>query len=89
MRLGTEAVGQKLGKRNCFIGNIIYKVDDKVIGAELPHYLTANTAGREGTGDDAILTAAHGDGDEIHFCRASLGVLGERYFDEYEKIINK
>ena len=27
-----------------------------------------------------------GDGDNIHFCRASLEILGKRYFDEYKKI---
>ena len=65
MCLGTETVGQKLGKRNCFIGNVVYKVDDKVIGAEFPHYLTANTAGGERSGDDAILAAAYGDGGKF------------------------
>ena len=27
-----------------------------------------------------------GDGDNIHFCRASLEILGKRYFDEFNKI---
>ena len=27
-----------------------------------------------------------GDGDIIHFCRASLEILGERYFNEFKKI---
>ena len=30
-----------------------------------------------------------GNGDDIHFCRESLHILGRRYFQSYLKIINK
>lgn len=30
----------------------------------------------------------NGDGDDIHFCRESLHILGRRYFQSYLKIIN-
>lgn len=29
----------------------------------------------------------HGDGDDIHFCRESLHILGKRYFEAYRKQI--
>ncbi len=29
------------------------------------------------------------NGDDIHFCRESLHILGRRYFDEYKRIIGK
>ena len=29
------------------------------------------------------------NGDDIHFCRESLHVLGHRYFDAYLKILNR
>ena len=29
------------------------------------------------------------NGDDIHFCRESLHILGRRYFAEYNRIIGK
>jgi hypothetical protein len=55
----------------------------KKVGSELGEF------GFVETDDLKSNNQMNGDGDDIHFCRASLGVLGERYFDEYEKIINK
>ncbi|MBO7304103.1 MAG: hypothetical protein J6V09_02650 [Clostridia bacterium] len=31
----------------------------------------------------------HGDGDDIHFCRESLNILGRRYFEAYKNLLNK
>lgn len=31
----------------------------------------------------------HGNGDDIHFCRESLHILGRRYFAEYQRIIGQ
>ena len=31
----------------------------------------------------------NGNGDIYHFARASLFVLGERYFEEYKRLLNK
>ena len=31
----------------------------------------------------------HGNGDDIHFCRESLNILGKRYFEAYRSIINR
>ena len=41
------------------------KVDDKIIIAEFPHHLAADTAGREWAGDDAVLAAADSQGGKV------------------------
>ena len=63
-RLETE--GQKLGKGGGFktaVGtdHIYYKI----ISAELSLHLPANAAGRECTGDVAVLAAADSDGGKV------------------------
>lgn len=30
-----------------------------------------------------------GDGDEVHFCRQSIDILGERYYEKFKEIINE
>ncbi len=39
------------------------------------------------TGDLLSNDQKHGNGDDIHFCRESLHILGRRYFAEYKRII--
>ena len=39
-----------------------HQIDRKIILAEFPHYLPADTAGGESTGNDAVFAAADGDG---------------------------
>ena len=58
-------------------------VDEKIILAELPHDLAADAAGREGTGDHAILATANGDGGEMTMAvvnclenRSAFGAVG-------------
>ena len=61
-----EAVGQQLGQGDGLDGAVFsYQVDDKIVPAEFPHHLAADAAGREGAGDDAVLSAADGYGGEV------------------------
>lgn len=41
------------------------------------------------TGDLLSNDQKHQNGDDIHFCRESLHILGRRYFAEYKRIIGK
>lgn len=59
-------MGQKFCQRHHF--NTVFDTDDideKVICAKFPHYLTAYTAGRKRTGNLSILAAADCDCLEI------------------------
>ena len=79
----SEAVGQKLGQCDRLKALVVYQIDAEIVSAELPHDLTADAAGWEGTGDDAALSAADGDGgkvpvsviDGLEKCRP-LGIVG-------------
>ena len=79
----SEAVGQKLGQCDRLKALVVYQIDAEIVSAELPHDLTADAAGWEGTGDDAALSAADGDGgkvpvsviDGLEKCRP-LGAVG-------------
>ena len=44
---------------------LVHQVENKVIVAEFPHHLAAHTAGRKLPFDDAVLTAADGDGLKV------------------------
>ena len=65
MRPGGKTVGQQLRKGHGLEAGVMDQVDYKVIGAEFPHHLAADAAGREGAGDDSVLAAADGDGGKI------------------------
>ena len=66
MFLRGEAKRKQLGQGTGLIGVIyIHHVDQKIVLAELPHHLPADAAGREHTGNDAVLTAADSDGHEV------------------------
>ena len=43
----------------------IHDINDEIIFAEFPHHLTADTAGRERTGNDTVLAAADRNGSKI------------------------
>ena len=43
----------------------IHHIDDKIVLTELPHYLTADTAGRETAGDHTVVAAADSNGGKI------------------------
>ena len=63
MRACPEAVGQKLGKSTGLVSVIlICHINEKILITELRHYLPTDTAGREHSGDNAILAAADCDG---------------------------
>ena len=65
MFLSGEAEGQDLGQGVGFAALRRNHVDEKIVAAEFPHHLTAHAAGRERPGDDAVLSAAHGDGGKV------------------------
>ena len=61
--------GETIGKNFCqcagLIAFLIYHIDEKIILAEFPHHLAADTAGRETAGDDAVLTTADSNGNKV------------------------
>ena len=62
----AEAEGQDVLQGVAFVAVTgACHVDHEVIPAEFPHYLAADTAGREEPGNDTVLAAADGDGGEI------------------------
>ena len=65
MLLGAEAVGQKIGKGQSIVPVGPHQIHGKVILAELPHHLPADTAGRESAGEMAVFAAADGNGGKI------------------------
>ena len=62
---GGEPKGQQLRQCHGFIPFVVHQMNEKIVPAELPHDLTADPAGWEGPGDDAILAAADGDGGKV------------------------
>ena len=68
MGLGGEAVGEQIGEGDRLDASVFsYQVDEKIILAEFPHYLTAHAAGREKACENAILSAADGNCLELPF----------------------
>ena len=65
MFLRREAERQDLGQGVGFAALRRDHVNEKIVAAEFPHHLTAHAAGRERPGDDAVLSAAHGDGGKV------------------------
>ena len=65
MFLRREAERQDLGQGVGFAALRRDHVNEKIVAAEFPHHLTAHAAGRERPGDDAVLSAAHGDGSKV------------------------
>ena len=63
LRIETE--GQDLGQCSGFKSVRVHHVNQKIVIAEFPHDLTADTAGREAACDHTILAAADGDGHKI------------------------
>ena len=61
----AETIGQKLPECHSLISFVVHQIDKEIVVAEFPHDLAADPAGREGPGNDAILSAADGDGSEI------------------------
>ena len=65
MFLRREAERQDLSQGVGFAALRRDHVNEKIVAAEFPHHLTAHAAGRERPGDDAVLSAAHGDGGKV------------------------
>ena len=65
MLFGTEAERKDFRQCPCFVTVRVNHIDDKIVLAEFPHDLTANTTGRKSAGNDAILAAADRNGHEI------------------------
>ena len=59
----------------------VYKATQKTLSAYNSAYLE--------TSDLPSNNQAFGNGDTIHFCHESLRILGERYFDAYQKLLIK
>ena len=63
MGFGVKAVGKDLGKGNGFITvSVSDQINHKIIFTEFPHYLSANAARRELTGDLTVFSTANGNG---------------------------
>ena len=61
----AETIGQKLLECHSLISFVVHQIDKEIVVAEFPHDLAADPAGREGPGDNAVLSAADGDGSKI------------------------
>ena len=61
----AKAKGQQLCHSGFLITGGRNHVDFEIVTTEFPHHLPAYAAGRKLAGDDAILTAADGDGNKI------------------------
>ena len=66
MLFGGKTVRQQLGKGQSLVRIVrACQIDDKIVLAEFPHDLPADTAGGKMTGDDPVLAAADRNGRKL------------------------